>query len=49
VKVAPPDYTYYKRCSDEMMNLLKNKFKLFQQYSIDECFAEYTEDMQNEY
>ena len=49
VKVAPPDYTYYKKCSDEMMNILKNKFKLFQQFSIDECFVEYTEDMQKEY
>ena len=46
VKVAPPDYSYYKKCSDEMMNILRKKFKLFQQYSIDECFVEYTEDMQ---
>ena len=49
VKVAPPDYTYYKKCSDEMMNILKKKFVLFQQYSIDECFLEYTPEMQKEY
>lgn len=49
VKIAPPDYKYYKKCSDEMMNILKKKFRLFQQFSIDECFVEYTEDMQREY
>ena len=49
LKVAPPDYDYYKKCSDQMMNILKSKFKCFQQYSIDECFVEYTEDMQNNY
>lgn len=49
LKVAPPDYEYYKKCSDEMMDILKKKFKLFQQYSIDECFVEYTEDMQEKY
>ena len=49
VKVAPPDYNYYKKCSDEMMNILKKKFRLFQQYSIDECFVEYTPEMQQEY
>ena len=46
LKVAPPDYEYYKKCSDEMMDILKKKFELFQQYSIDECFVEYTEEMQ---
>ena len=49
LKVAPPDYEYYKKCSDEMMNILKQKFKYFQQYSIDECFVEYDEDMQKIY
>ena len=49
LKVAPPDYSYYKKCSDEMMNALKQKFKLFQQYSIDECFVEYDKDMQKIY
>ena len=49
LKVAPPDYEYYKKCSDEMMNTLKKKFKYFQQYSIDECFVEYDEDMQKIY
>lgn len=49
LKVAPPDYEYYKKCSDQMMKIIKSKFKLFQQYSIDECFVEYDEDMQRMY
>ena len=49
VKIAPPNYSYYKKCSDEMMNILKKKFRLFQQFSIDECFVEYTPEMQKEY
>jgi DNA polymerase-4 len=49
VVIAPPDYEYYKKCSDEMMNILKQKFKYFQQYSIDECFVEYDEEMQQIY
>lgn len=49
VIIAPPDYEYYKKCSDEMMDELRTKFKLFQQYSIDECFVEYSEDMQEKY
>ena len=49
VIIAPPDYEYYKKCSDEMMDIIRSKFKLFQQYSIDECFVEYTEDMQEKY
>jgi nucleotidyltransferase/DNA polymerase involved in DNA repair len=32
-----------------MMSLLREKFEVFQQYSIDECFAEYTEEMQEKY
>jgi len=49
LKIVPPDYKYYKKCSDEMMNILKSKFKIFQQYSIDECFVEYTSDTQKTY
>ena len=49
VVIAPPDYEYYKKCSDEMMEIIRTKFKVFQQYSIDECFVEYTEDMQEIY
>ena len=49
LKVAPPDYEYYKKCSDQMMKIIKSKFKLFQQYSIDECFVEYDKDMQQIY
>lgn len=47
--IAPPDYSYYKKCSNQLMDLLKSKFKVFQQYSIDECFVEYTSDMQELY
>lgn len=49
VIIAPPDYAYYKKCSDEMMNILKQKFSQFQQYSIDECFVEYDSNMQDKY
>ena len=49
IVIAPPDYEYYKQCSDEMMDIIRSKFKLFQQFSIDECFVEYTEDMQEIY
>ena len=47
--IAPPDYMYYKKCSNEMMDTLKAKFPIFQQYSIDECFLEYTSEMQQIY
>lgn len=47
--VVKPDHDYYKKCSDKLMNLLKKLFKNFQQYSIDECFVEYTPEMQRKY
>lgn len=47
--IAPPDYIFYKKCSNEMMKALKEKFNVFQQYSIDECFLEYTQEMQEKY
>jgi nucleotidyltransferase/DNA polymerase involved in DNA repair len=31
------------------LSFVKKKFELFQQYSIDECFVEYTEEMQETY
>lgn len=40
--VIKPDYKYYKMKSDSMMNFIKKLFPDFQQYSIDECFVEYT-------
>lgn len=40
--VIKPDYKYYKMKSDSMMNFIKRLFPDFQQYSIDECFVEYT-------
>ena len=32
VVIAPPDYEYYKKCSDEMMEIIRTKFKVFQQW-----------------
>jgi DNA polymerase-4 len=40
--VVKPDFNYYKKKSDAMMNFIKKLFPDFQQYSIDECFVEYT-------
>ena len=40
--VVKPDYNYYYQKSKSMMNFLKKLFPEFQQYSIDECFIEYT-------
>ncbi len=40
--VVKPDFKYYKIKSDSMMNFIKKLFPEFQQYSIDECFVEYT-------
>lgn len=43
--IAPPDYKYYKKCSNSLIKLLREYFPTLQQYSIDECFVEYTEDL----
>lgn len=40
--VVKPDYMFYKECSDNMMNFLKKLFPSVEQYSIDECFVDYT-------
>lgn len=40
--VVKPDYNYYYQKSKAMMDFLKKLFPEFQQYSIDECFIEYT-------
>jgi DNA polymerase-4 len=45
--IAPPDYKYYKQNSNSMMKFLREYFPTLQQYSIDECFLEYTEDIRD--
>ena len=45
--IAPPDYKYYKQCSNELIKLLRKYFPTLQQYSIDECFVEYSEDIRD--
>ena len=40
--VVKPDRYYYLKKSKQMMDYLKNLFPEIQQYSIDECFIEYT-------
>lgn len=40
--IVPPDYTFYSKKSKELMNYLKSLFSDVEQYSIDECFIDYT-------
>lgn len=40
--VVPPDYTFYSKKSKELMEFLKSLFSDVEQYSIDECFIDYT-------
>ncbi len=42
LKVYPPDYDLYLRCSDAMYNILSEYSSSIQRYSIDECFIDYT-------
>lgn len=48
LKVVPPNFTVYEKCSRAMMELLKEYTPLFQQYSIDECFLDVTKDLIDE-
>lgn len=41
--VTKPDREFYKECSKNMMRLIKYLFPTYEQFSIDECFVEYTE------
>ena len=41
--VTPIDREYYKKCSNNMMRLIKYLFPTYEQFSIDECFVDYTE------
>lgn len=42
LKVFPPDYNLYLKCSDAMYNILSEYSPSIQRYSIDECFLDYT-------
>lgn len=42
IKVYPPDYNLYLRCSDAMYNILSEYTPSIQRYSVDECFLDYT-------
>ena len=41
--VTHPDREFYKECSLKMMKLIKYLFPDYEQFSIDECFVDYTE------
>ena len=43
VIVTHQDREFYKECSKNMMRLIKYLFPKYEQYSIDECFVDYTE------
>jgi DNA polymerase-4 len=42
LKVYPPDYDLYLRCSEAMYNILSEYSPSIQRYSVDECFLDYT-------
>ena len=41
--VTHQDRAFYKECSKNMMRLIKYLFPKYEQFSIDECFVDYTE------
>ena len=43
VIVTHPDREFYKLCSNKMMSLIKYLFPTYEQFSIDECFVDYTD------
>ena len=43
VIVVRPDKEFYKECSKNMMRLIKYLFPCYEQFSIDECFVDYTD------
>ena len=45
LKVIPPCFKIYQKCSRAMMELLKEYSPLLEQYSIDECFLDVTNDL----
>jgi len=42
LKVFPPDYDLYMRCSNAMYDILCRYSPAIQRYSVDECFLDYT-------
>ena len=42
LKVYPPDYIFYKKMSDSMLDLIRSYSPDIEQMSIDECFLDYT-------
>lgn len=40
--IAPPCYDLFVRCSDSMVNLLKEYTPNIQRFSVDECFLDFT-------
>ena len=41
--VTHADRAFYKECSNNMMRLIKYLFPKYEQFSIDECFVDYTD------
>ena len=41
--VVQPDFRFYKLCSNSLIRFLKKIFPSVEQFSIDECFVDYTE------
>lgn len=41
--VTHSDREFYKKCSNNMMSLIKYLFPKYEQFSIDECFVDYTD------
>ena len=42
LKVYPPNYNFYKKMSDRMLDLIRKYSPDIEQMSIDECFLDYT-------
>lgn len=40
LKIYPPDYGLFMKCSNSMVNLLEEYSPIIQRYSIDECFVD---------
>jgi DNA polymerase IV len=48
LKVISPDFSIYEKYSKAMMELLSEYTPLLQQYSIDECFLDITNDLKDD-
>lgn len=47
LKIFPPNYSIYKKYSDELYNLLLHYTDKIERFSIDECFLDMTNYLQN--